>query len=151
MNAWLITWEWLREPSKPVDRIVAILSSRRSTGSIRKLMELLYLRATGNAAQMAYYANRRKRLVCKGQDHGNYITCGFISGHAPWLCGRQVTDLKIVSNDATGEEVISWRELPEIIRDGADPVRFELAPEGKAKKYRRKRQPLDPCLHGGVY
>ena len=151
MNAWLITWEWLTEPSKPVDRIVAVLSSRRSSRLICGLMELIVLRTTGNAEQMAYYANRRKKLTCKAEDHGNYITCGFISGHAPWLHGRQVTDLKITSDDAADEELISWRELPEIIHDRADPAKFEIATEGKAKQCRRpKRQPLDTCLYSAV-
>jgi hypothetical protein len=115
-------------------------------------MELIVLRTTSNAEQMAYYANRRKKLTCKAEYRGNYnITCGFISGHAPWLYGRQVTDLKITSDDATDEELISWRELPEIIHDRANPAKFEIAAEGKAKQCRRpKRQPLDACIYSAV-
>jgi hypothetical protein len=106
MNAWFITWEWGGDHAKASESLVAILSSRKSAHSIAELVELLYLRATATAAELAYYANRRKRLPYSArQDQNRRITCG----HNPWLCARVVTDLTVDSNIPHGE-VLQWRE-----------------------------------------
>jgi hypothetical protein len=144
VNAWLITWDWITEPKRPPEKIMAILSARRSRKSVCDLMELVILRTASNAGEMAYYANRRKHLVCKAQCYGNIITCGFVSGHDLWLSGRQVSELKISVNDAANEEIITWREPQEIVLKDNRIVGMRL---GRLGQYRRPRtQPLDPVI-----
>ena len=106
MNAWLITWQWSGEHARVRDPLVAILSSRKSRSSIAELVEFLYLRASGEAADLAYYANRRKLLRYPAQiDQNCRITCG----HNPWLYARVVSNLSVEAN-ADRTEVIRWRE-----------------------------------------
>ena len=106
MNAWLITWEWGGDHARVRDPLVAILSSRKSINSIAEVAEFLYLRATGGAADLAYYANRRKQLPFPAKTDQNCITC---CGHNPWLYARVVSKLRVEAT-ADGAEVIRWRE-----------------------------------------
>jgi hypothetical protein len=133
MNAWLLTWEWTT--TRPREKIVAILSSRRSDASIAELVELLVQRTLCGAHDLAYYANRRKKLICKAETpliinsipHGQRVLCG----HGPWLYGRVVTDLKVMMDGATDEEVLTWQEPPQYRWAGSSMTAIELAAEGK--------------------
>jgi hypothetical protein len=58
MNAWLITWEGTQLYKGNLDKIVAILSSRKPQNRVLEFVELLYLRSTCSASDMAYFANR---------------------------------------------------------------------------------------------
>lgn len=107
MKAWLITWEWGGDHAKVPEQLVAILSSRKSANSIAELAEFLYLRATGRASELAYYANRRKRLPYSAEkDQNGRITCG----HNPWLYARIVSELTVDADTENGAEVLGWRE-----------------------------------------
>ena len=65
MNAWLITWEETNSSIADENRIVAILSSRKSVSKVADFVELLYLRSTSNAHEMACLANRPKKIPYK--------------------------------------------------------------------------------------
>lgn len=139
MNAWLITWERLDVRPEPYEKIAAILSGRRSERSVAEFMELLYLRATGDASAMAYYANRPRKMIVRAQypqlinevPHGDRILCG----HNPWLYGRRVTNLEI-SRDGE-DEVLKWQEPP-IFRWKAESLTEIETPEaGELKEWRR--------------
>lgn len=144
MNAWLLTWEWTT--TRPREKIVAILSSRRSDASIAELVELLVQRTLCGAHDLAYYANRRKKLICKAETpliinsipHGQRVLCG----HGPWLYGRVVTDLKVMMDGATDEEVLTWQEPPQYRWAGSSMTAIELAAEGKSKLWRRPNKPV---------
>jgi hypothetical protein len=144
MNAWLLTWEW--SSAKPVEKIVAVLSSRRSDSSIAELMELLVLRSIYPAREVAYYANRKKAMVYKAQTplningvpHGERILCG----HDPWLYGRKVRDLKITVDESTDEEVITWREPKNFKWTDDSRNSITVDTEGELKEWRRPNKPL---------
>ena len=144
MNAWLLTWEW--SSTKPVERIAAILSSRRSDSGIAELMELLVLRALYPAREAVYYANRKKKMVHKaktplnvnGVPHGERILCG----HDPWLYGRKVRNLKIAVDTSTDEEVITWREPNNFKWAEDSKSSIVVATEGELKQWRRPNKPL---------
>lgn len=138
MNAWMITWERLDVRPVPYEKIAAILSGRRSERSVADFMELLYLRATGDASAMAYYANRpRKKTGCaqypwsiNGVPHER-ILCG----NNPGLYGRRVTNLKISRDGA--DELLKWQEPPTFRWKGASRTEIETAEAGDLKEWRR--------------
>lgn len=144
MNAWLLTWEW--SSTKPVEKIVAVLSSRRSDSSVAELIELLVLRSLYPARDVAYYANRKKAMVYKAQTplningvpHGERILCG----HDPWLYGRKVRDLKIVVDASADEEVITWQEPNNFKWAEGSKSSIVVATEGELKQWRRPNKPL---------
>jgi hypothetical protein len=147
MNAWLLTWEWTGLHG-PNEKLVAILSSRRATSFVKDYMELLVLRATSGAREMAHLANRRRLLPAKaevavinGVPHGDIVCCGL---GPPWLYGRKVSEL-IVCLEA-GVEVICWRE-PSIYKLSEHRRTPILASEGETRQIRRPRaRMLDSCL-----
>lgn len=144
MNAWLLTWEW--SSTKPAEKIVAVLSSRRSDSFVAELMELLILRATYTARDIAYYANRKREMAYKAQTplnvngvpHGERILCG----HDPWLYGRKVSDLMIVVDLSTNEEVLTWKEPNNFKWAEGSTSSIVVAAEGEFKQWRRPNKPL---------
>ncbi len=151
MNAWLLTWEC--NTAKVKERIVAILSSRKSDRAVAEIMELLVLRANSTARNNAYYANRKRELVYKAQTplainrvpHGERILCG----HDPWLYGRKVTDLEVEVDESSNEEVLRWRE-PIDYRWTDSPERsIEVAKQGEYKSLRRPDRPLAADIYSG--
>jgi hypothetical protein len=145
VNAWLLTWVGTL-PNLPDERIVAILSSRRSDRAIAELMELLVLRATSGAKFAAFCANRPKELVYKAQTplpinrvpHGNRVVCG----HDPWLYGRKVKDLKVTVEESTGDEIVSWREPDDFRFRDEERFDIEIATAGAVVSIRRRRGAL---------
>jgi len=140
MNSWLITWEFVGRESD-IDKITAILSSRKSERYVAEFMELLYLRSTCSAGQMAYYANRQKRILFKAQrgllineiPHEG-ILCGSSSC---WLYARKVRNLKICVDKSKTKEIISWVEpLQYKWKDGGRSI-IELESEGTANQWER--------------
>jgi hypothetical protein len=144
MNAWLLTWEC--NAAKTQEKIVAILTSRRSDRAIAELMELLVLRANSTARNVAYYANRKRELVYKAQTplginrvpHGERILCG----HDPWLYARKVTELTVVVDELSNEEVLTWREPDDFRWTDNSERRIEVAKRGELKSWRRPNLPL---------
>ena len=109
MNAWLLTWEVLTSRKQDIEKIAAILSSRKSDDKVAEAVELLYLRSMCSAFDMAYYANRRTEMPYKAQNYGGNIFCG---ASPRWLCARRVTNLKIQVDEENGKEILSWVEPP---------------------------------------
>jgi hypothetical protein len=151
MNAWLLTWEC--NTSKTREKVVAILSSRRSDRAVAELMEFLVLRANSTARNVAYYANRRKELVYKAQTplpinrvpHGERILCG----HDPWLYGRKVTDFEVVVDESRNEEVLTWREPDDYRWKDKSESHIEVARKGGVKSVRRPNTPLSTDIWPG--
>ncbi|EJM88773.1 hypothetical protein PMI33_02525 [Pseudomonas sp. GM67] len=138
MNAWLITWERLDARPEPYEKVAAILSGRRSKRSVAEFMEFLYLRATCDASDMAYYANRPKKMIGRAQYQLsiNGVPHERISiGGNPCLYGRRVTNLKI-SRDGE-DEVLKWREPPTFCWKGTSRTKIETAEGGELKECRR--------------
>jgi len=113
MNAWLITWEGTNSSIADENRIVAILSSRKSVSKVADFVELLYLMSTSNAHEMACLANSPKKIPYKAKiqlinniPHGDRITCG----HNPFLYARKVTNLQIKINPKENIEILKWKE-----------------------------------------
>lgn len=144
MNAWLITWENYKDP--PPEKVVAVLSSRRQDRYVAELLELFVSRTIYSVGELAYYANRKSKLVYKAQKpvgihgvpHGERIFCG----HDPWLYGRIVRNLKVRNDRSSDEEIITWQEP--ITYRWADESKSEItiADEGEWKELRRPRRPL---------
>lgn len=105
-------------------------------------MEVLILRTEGNAGYMAFYANPGKERRPKVPSGPNYLIGGIVSGEGPWLYGRRVTQLKITTDGE--DEILRWREPPDVIGDDVHPARIEFSSEVHMKEYRRsKLVPLD--------
>lgn len=123
-NAWLITWIVAPTSKKNVDRIAAILSSRKSEKTVIEFAKLLYLRTMFSAFDMAYYANRPNEIPFPVHENG-------MIGNSPyWLYARRVTNLEIQRDEENNKESISWVELPEI-NEGVNS-------EGKSEYWERQ-------------
>jgi hypothetical protein len=138
VNAWLVTWEGT-EHRKQLDRVAAIMGSRRSEGAVAEYVEMLYLRAMCDAQDMAYYANRpgkfpyraQKGLLINQVPHGDHVLCG----HNPWLYARKVSKLEVRRDGKF--EVLSWQEPPTIRWKGDSRVEFDAWTPGKPGSCRR--------------
>lgn len=143
MRAWLLTWVYHK--SKVQEEIVAVLSSRKSDKTVSELVEFIVLRANSSVINMAYYANRRDKLVYKastsqlinGVPHGERVLCG----HDPWLYARKVTDFKVDFDEKSNEEIVSWRE-PDNYRWTQDKRSIEVSELGSLKVIRRQKKEL---------
>ncbi len=138
MNAWLITWEGTNSSIADENRIVAILSSRKSVSKVADFVELLYLRSTSSAQEMACLANRPKKIpykVAKVQlinniPHGDRIICG----HNPFLYARKVTNLQIKIDPKENIEILKWKE-PSIFKwKEKSRLEIEVAKEGEIRE-----------------
>jgi hypothetical protein len=112
MNAWLITWEGTQLYKSKLDKIVAILSSRKPQRIVIEFVELLYLRSTCSASSMAYVANRPKDIVfkmCKAPSiNGILYPKRFFCGSSEFmLYARHVTNLKIHVDKEKRKEIVS--------------------------------------------
>ena len=103
-----MTWDWAGRHAAVADRIAAIFNPRFSDGRISELIEFMYDQATLEAGELVYYANRKSKRSYKAQVHPPFIACG----HNPSLEARVVTELKVLEDEATGFETISWMEAP---------------------------------------
>ena len=140
MKAWLITWEGISLKLCDENRIVAILSLRKSDDTIAKVMELLYQRANSTASRMAHVANlprlvdkAKRREEINGVPHDDRITCG----DNPWLYGRKVTNLKVVVLEDRGIENVTWKEPPTFQWQDQSKTRIKIKSKGKVKSLAR--------------
>ena len=144
MKAWLLTWQWY--DSGRSEKLVAIISSRRSEKHIREIVELLVMASEYNAADMAFFANKRKEsqyqakssIRINGVSHGERLICG----HDPLLYARKVSSLKIKRDNDTGEEVVSWREPNDLKWSNNSRRELVIASEGIEKTIRRPNESL---------
>lgn len=112
MNAWLLTWEGTAGPAvMPDKKIIAILSSRRSTAAIADLVDVLYCRSVDSAYDMAFMTNKRTQRKSKYR-HLYSTSSRLFYGRNPCIFARQVTDLRIEQDFDSKSELLSWRELP---------------------------------------
>ena len=132
MNAWLITWEGTDPKITDENRIVAIISSRRSHSYIEDVVDLLYLRATSDASGMYYYANRKKERHNKNRaifSKGGRI----FYGSNPFLYGRTVSELNVIADEEKGVEIVRWVEPPYYKQNPEAGFAIELV-EGEKQK-----------------
>lgn len=116
MNHWLVTWEWLGDHAKREDKIVAILSGRRSSQYVSDFIEQLYLAISCTATEAAYFATRRRNLpypvrhpvMINDIPHGDRMLCGY----NPELYARKVNGLIIIEDEEADTETLSWAEPP---------------------------------------
>ncbi|SRR5712692_5428130 len=146
MNAWLLTWEGTGSKITSDNKILAIVSSRRSSSFIEDLVDLLYCRSVDSAYDMARTANK------KNQRHLELMATfstpdRIFYGRNPLIFARLVTDLKVARNEAQGTETISWQDPPylRIERPGELPVVAALA--RPCEVVRRINSPLSRDLY----
>ena len=147
MKAWLITWEGTRLYKSNLEKIVAILSSRKTEKTIVEFVELLYMRSMYTASNMVYYANRRKDMpfkaerppVINGVLYSGRIYCG--SGEL-MLYARIVTNLKVRVDKEGGKEILTWAE-PTAYK-WEDGQLLEIKPESKDELKHWERDYLAP-------
>lgn len=137
MNAWLITWEGTQIYKCNLDKIAAVLSSRKSKNTVIEFVELLYLRSTCNAFDMARCANRRKDMPFRAHEihstKGTLYPGRLFCGSSDFmLYARQVTNLKIRVDKEQGKEILTWVEPPTYRLKDEQGHEIELASEGEA-------------------
>jgi hypothetical protein len=138
MNAWLVTWEGTQLYKSNLDKIVAILSSRKSKARIIEFIELLYLRSMSNASDMAYVANRPKKILFKAHEipSNQAIRCG--TGQF-MLYARQVTNLKVHIDKEKQKEFLTWTEPPTYgFKENSYDI--EVVSEGESRNHERDYQ-----------
>lgn len=109
-NAWLLTWEGTEGPALTTnEKIIAVLSGRKSESFIRDIVDVLYTRCYWRAYGQAMHANKRKdresqfRHVHAYPGHIHY-------GKNPWIFGRRVEGLEIERDEHGQLEHLSWTE-----------------------------------------
>jgi hypothetical protein len=149
MNAWLLTWEGTDRKISHDNKILAIVSSRRSSSFIKDVVDLLYCRSVDSAYYAARAANRKK------QRHNEFMAVfstpsRMFYGHNPLIFARRVADLKIVRNEVEGIEIVRWIDPPyfKIEKSGEMPVVAD--PERRCEVVRRLNAPLSRDLYVSV-
>lgn len=145
MNAWLLTWEGTNSRVILDNKILAIVSSRRSSSFILNLVDLLYCRSVDSVYYAARAANRKKQ--CRSELMTTFSTPDRIFyGRNPLIFARRVSNLKIVRNEAKGIETVSWTDPPylRIRNPGEMPV--VAAPERHCEVIRPINAPLSSDL-----
>lgn len=112
MNAWLLTWEGTSGPAILANKkIVAIISARRASSTIEKMVDLLYCRSVDSAYDMAFMAYKGKQRA--GQYKLLCSTPGRIFyGRNPCIYARVVSNLRIERDETRKEERVQWTEPP---------------------------------------
>ncbi|PYC20952.1 hypothetical protein DMO17_16475 [Aquipseudomonas alcaligenes] len=125
--------------------VVAILSAKRSHEFVEDLIDLLYMRDTASAFDLAYYANRkserraRNRMICSVGGRIFYGTASMC------LFGRLVSGLEV--NEAQGIETIRCTELAYYRNSPVAPDGIELVEPEQSKKF---SQPFGRSGNSGV-
>lgn len=129
-KAWLLTWI-STYPQESSEQIAGILSARKSSKQVAEVVEMIYLRSTCNAFNMAYYADRQMEIPFKVQNENGHIRCG---SNYHRLYARVVSDLHIQVDNEHGQEIITWVEPT-----GDDSQNYETAEclAGAHKRYAR--------------
>lgn len=139
MNAWLLTWEGTTGPALvPAEKIVAILSSRRSPHAVADLVDTLYCRGVDSAYEMAFLANKRKVRNQQYWHLGSTFQ-RFFYGRNPCIFARLVSDLKVERDESKGQEVIRWTELPIFQNAQSGSALVEIEPAQKCQLVRYLR------------
>jgi hypothetical protein len=113
-KAWLITWDWIGDHARRDLKVVAIISSRRSSRWVQEFIEQRFVDLEYTLSErVAYARNRKKSPYLVELDrlggvpwHGR-MTCG----PNPHLYARLVKNLRVVV-DAKENEQLEWDEIP---------------------------------------
>lgn len=110
MNAWLLTWEGTLGPAvEPDTKILAILSSRRSSSVVEDIVDTLYCRSVDSAYDMVLHANKRKQRVAQYR-HLSSMSSRFFYGRNPCIFARVVADLTVNRDEVQRRELIRWTD-----------------------------------------
>ena len=113
MNAWLLTWEGTDQRIDDSNRIIAILSGRRSRSFVQDLAEVLYIRERYVVGDMAYLVNRKKERQALHASLLRPSHGGLYVGGNPCVYARKVSELRVKGNEQAATETITWREPTE--------------------------------------
>jgi hypothetical protein len=112
VNAWLLTWEGTSGPALSNDhKIIAILSARRTSGTVADIVDTLYCRTVDTAYGMAALANKRSQRERQYKLLGS-TSQRFFYGRDPCIFARVVSELNVELNELQGTEVVRWTEVP---------------------------------------
>lgn len=127
MNAWILTWEGTEGPANiPKLKLIAILSAKKNTNTVKDMISLIYSRNICSAKEMAFYANKQDEQ----QRHYNHMystSTRIFYGHNPCIFARIVSGLSIEHDDTNQEERIRWIEpaYMKIETSGTPPIAVE--------------------------
>jgi hypothetical protein len=112
-SAWLFTWAYWDHQDIPDDnKLIAIISRRRSVSYVQELAEVLFQRNAGTAYDMAYLANRpharRYSYDCAPSRTGGWYI-GIIPRRVIYV--RLVSNLCIERDQQALTETVRWTEL----------------------------------------
>jgi hypothetical protein len=145
MNAWLLTGEGTTGPALvPDKKIIAILSSRRSSAVIADIVDVIYCRCVDSAYDMASLANKRKQRVREYQ-HITSTSNRLFYGRNPSIFARQVTNLRIEKDLRSNCEILRWSELPVYQNAPSGSGIIERYP-AEEREHRRSLTPLSTDL-----
>ena len=110
MNVWLLTWEGTTGQAVcPAEKVIAILSSRRSSKFVIGLVQTIYHANVDTAHEMLRTVNRvREREQCCR--HPCSTDWRYFYGRNPWIFARKVVNLTIQKDERRACEVICWME-----------------------------------------
>lgn len=141
MNAWLLTWEGtVGSAVQPEEKIVAILSSRRSARSIGDLVQTLYHRSVDTAYEMSRSANKIKAREQRYK-HVYSTNARYFYGANPCIFARNVVDLSVLKDETNGVEIIQWTE-PAIFVNATNGSGIEQNEPPRQCKHTRPLIPL---------
>jgi hypothetical protein len=148
VNAWLLTWEGTTGPALVAEqKILAILSSRRSSSSVADLVDVLYTRCVDSASAMASRANKRK-LRMQECLHLGSTSQRFFYGRNPCIFARVVTNIVVVRGEREDTELVRWSEIPVFGNAPSGSGIIEVEP-GRDCKLMRCHIPLSDGLRVG--
>lgn len=111
-NAWFLTWEGTRGPARGNrDKVIAVLSGRRSSSAIEAIVDVIYTRCCWTAFDQSIYANKRKERVAQFSNLRAYPD-QILYGRDPCIFARRVQGLTIERDDENQLEHIRWTEPP---------------------------------------
>ncbi|GEM_PF-4834366 len=103
--AWLVTWEVIGRPHKPVDNeIAAILPARFSERTIKFVLKLLYSQYLASPTNLFDLASFAKRVPYSNQPG---IWC---CGNSVFLRARRVANLELQNDDFNTGDYLCWDE-----------------------------------------
>lgn len=146
MNAWLLTWEGTGSRIVSDNKILAIISSRRSSSFIKDLVDVLYSRSVDSAYDMANKANKKKQR--DRELRATFSTpSSLFYGRNPMIFARLVTELKVVRNEAQRTETVSWKDPPYLRTEMPGELPVVVEPERYCELVRQINVPLS----GDIY
>jgi hypothetical protein len=145
MRAWLLTWEGTSADICAENKIIAIISSRRSIGFIRDVVDLLYSHADVSAYGAVLNANRRMERR-DGLTMSGGVGERFFFGENPCIFARRVSEVRVNRRQSEGVEVVTWIDPPylKVERSGELPIVAD--PPRRCRLVRPVNASLGGCL-----